>query len=221
MSEELKSQERNRIEITVPNAKDDEIERVRRALAFAVGFEFRVLANKRDHDALIQKAADSFPKPVVIDSKVRARWLPIAKTQRKHFSSHGDVIVRSDRKKAPLVLVVQDAQNVTSADLVDVRRTDDGIGHAAIGFTLSREGGQRFEELTAANLPSADGFRRRLGIVIDGELYAAPNLLAQIGRKGMITGRFTDEEVDSIMAVLRAGPLPARLKGPVSDGQAK
>ena len=72
--------------------------------------------------------------------------------------------------------------------------------------------------MTGQNLPSADGFERRLAIILDGEVYPAPAIHAQISSNGIITGHFTQREVDDLVAVLNAGSLPATLvKTPISE----
>ncbi|MAG93407.1 MAG: hypothetical protein CMJ48_06625 [Planctomycetaceae bacterium] len=211
----VRTLERNRIQITVTGAADADVERIKRVLAFAVGLEIRVLANKRDHATLIDKAVDSFPKPLVVEGKLRARWVPVGGKEQTEIGRHGDVAIRNDENKKPLALIVKDSQDVTSKHIVNVGRTVDNDGHTAISFALNEEGGRRLGELTGANQPSPDGFRRRLGIIVGGQLRLAPSLMARIGRKGIISGRFTDEETESMIAILHVDALPARLKGPL------
>jgi SecD/SecF fusion protein len=73
--------------------------------------------------------------------------------------------------------------------------------------------------LTNLNLPDKDtDFHRRLGIVLDNELLSAPRIMSVIADRGRITGRFTQEEVNFLVRVLRAGKLPAVLnKEPISE----
>jgi SecD/SecF fusion protein len=60
--------------------------------------------------------------------------------------------------------------------------------------------------------------RRHLAIILDGLVMSAPTINSEIGRQGQISGNFTQQEVDSIVSLLRAGALPVRLKAqPVSE----
>ncbi len=65
-------------------------------------------------------------------------------------------------------------------------------------------GAKLFEEITGANVGT------RLAIVLDDNIYSAPNLREKIsGGEAQITGQFTIEEARDLAIVLRAGSLPA------------
>jgi SecD/SecF fusion protein len=85
---------------------------------------------------------------------------------------------------------------------------DPGSGRLEVLFTLDPRGGAMFFQLTSANV------NRPLGILLDNELYSAPNLQSAIRQSGRITGDFTQEEVSYLANTLEAGSLPARLKEP-------
>ncbi|MCG8649267.1 MAG: protein translocase subunit SecF, partial [Pirellulales bacterium] len=58
------------------------------------------------------------------------------------------------------------------------------------------------------------------GIVLDDNLLSAPNILQPIRKEGRITGRFNREEVEDLVAILKAGQLPAALtKQPIAENQ--
>jgi SecD/SecF fusion protein len=91
-----------------------------------------------------------------------------------------------------------------------------GVGERGgweVRFHFNSEGANRFEALTRANRPSqGKTIMRQLAIILDGQIRSAPNLESPIRDSGRITGNFTKKEVDTIVAVLRAGALPATLK---------
>ena len=64
--------------------------------------------------------------------------------------------------------------------------------------SLSRErGARRFAEATR------DHVGQRLAFVIDGKVYAAPKVMAEItGDKAVISGSFSDQEATDIAAKL-------------------
>lgn len=69
-----------------------------------------------------------------------------------------------------------------------------------IQLEFNSEGAKQFGKITTDNVG------KRLGIVLDGQLYAAPNLYEPIlGGRAQITGNFTEEEAEEIAACLTAG----------------
>jgi SecD/SecF fusion protein len=94
-------------------------------------------------------------------------------------------------------------------------------GDRAIEFQFNSEGGNRFYDVTSKNRPTGDrktGFHRHLAILFDSQVYSAPQLNEPIRTNGQITGRFTQQEVQDMVRILRAGALPATLKkDPVSQ----
>jgi hypothetical protein len=83
--------------------------------------------------------------------------------------------------------------------------TTDNMGRRSIGFTLDEQGGKLFAEITGKNIS------RLLCILLDGIAMSAPNIQSRIHRQGIITGSFTQTQVEDIVNKLNAGSLPARL----------
>ncbi len=198
----------DRVEIIIPRASQDEVQRYKRILTSVGSLEFRILANARDHEALIARAESTFPRPIAADGKTLARWVPVAKQFSAEMTEHGGVAIRTDEQGQKYVLVIQDLFDVTGEYLRRAESTIDEMGRPAVGFHFNSAGGTRFAGLTAANMPSDDGFERRLAILLNGEVYSAPGLRDQIHGDGIITGDFSHEEVDDLVSVLNAGSLP-------------
>ena len=90
-------------------------------------------------------------------------------------------------------------------------RTDD-FGRPAVGFQFDGRGSRKFYELTGAHL------KQPMAILLDDEVYSAPNIEAAISESGIISGKFTLDEVKALVSTLEAGSLPARLNpDPVSE----
>ena len=71
-------------------------------------------------------------------------------------------------------------------------------------LTFNSQGARIFERITGENVGE------RLAIVLDGNVYSAPNINEKIaGGRAQITGRFTMEEARDLAIVLRAGSLDA------------
>ena len=88
---------------------------------------------------------------------------------------------------------------------------------------MQGEGVGKFQLLTSSNLPDMDStppFYRHLGIILDERLISFPRLITTISDSGRITGNFTQDEVNFLVGILRAGKLPATLtKEPISENQ--
>jgi len=80
------------------------------------------------------------------------------------------------------------------------------MGEPQIDFTLNDNGAKRFGDVTHNNI------HRQLAIVLDGQLYSAPEIQSPIETgNGQITGRFTPEEAQELANVLQ-NPMRAPLK---------
>ncbi|MBN1940061.1 MAG: protein translocase subunit SecD [Candidatus Aminicenantes bacterium] len=116
-------------------------------------------------------------------------------------------IIRGDAKRGhPGVYLVEKVAAITGSDLRTVRRGTDEWNNPAVAFTLSPEGGRRFEQVTGANIG------RALAIILDNKIQSAPNINTRIGDSGIIQGQFTNQEVDDLIIVLKAGALPAGIE---------
>jgi SecD/SecF fusion protein len=132
---------------------------------------------------------------------------------------------RDQGKEVEFFMLVREpsaATEIRGDDLVGAREdmSREG-GRRAISFTFNPEGGERFWELTTRNRPegqSEGSFRRHLAILFDGQIVSAPSLNSPIRTHGQITGDFTQQEINDMVRILRAGALPATLKkDPVSQ----
>ena len=79
------------------------------------------------------------------------------------------------------------------------------LGEPQIDFTLTDDGASKFAKTTR------DYVGHRMAIILDGDLYSAPNIQTPIeGGSGQITGSFTIEEAQGLANVLQ-NPLKAPL----------
>jgi SecD/SecF fusion protein len=83
--------------------------------------------------------------------------------------------------------------------------TADERGRPAVGFDMNPSGAVLMARLTGANVS------RPMAVLLDDEVYTAPNLLEEIGASGRISGEFSPEEVNYIVRVLSGGSLQAKL----------
>ncbi|RME54130.1 MAG: protein translocase subunit SecD [Caldilineae bacterium] len=92
----------------------------------------------------------------------------------------------------------------------DILRTaiasQDQYNQWQIQFSLTGEGSDQFYNYTRDHVGDV------LAIVLDGRVLSAPVINAAISDNGVITGRFTREEAESLAVQMRYGALPVPLK---------
>ena len=101
--------------------------------------------------------------------------------------------------------LVDKVATVTGKDLRTIRQTQDEWNNPAVSFTLNADGGARFEQVTGANIG------KQIAIILDKKVQSAPVVETKIMRAqgGIIRGRFTAQEAEDLVTVLKAGALPA------------
>ena len=104
-------------------------------------------------------------------------------------------------------IVKKKPENGLAGDIIKTAGVMRGnLGEPQIDFTLTDEGAKRFGETTRENI------NHKLAIVLDGELYSAPNIQSAIETgSGQITGSYTIETAMELANVLQ-NPLKAPLK---------
>jgi len=118
-------------------------------------------------------------------------------------------VVRGDPKRGQGgYYLVDKVAVVTGKDLRTIRRTQDEWNNPAVAFSLNADGGARFEQVTGANVG------KEIAIILDNKVQSAPVVQNRISRAqgGVIQGRFTPQEADDLVVILKAGALPAGIK---------
>ena len=207
----------------------DDPEDLKRLLRGAGVLEFRIGVRPAAQDVPIallrEQLAERGPKNT--DSVV-ARWFPINDLKQwtdednedtltalmqnpsGYFQSrYGLVADEKDGRYYVLLYVTPDKSldKATDADWSIRRagRTIDDLGRPAVSFGLDKSGGREMRRLTTPNV------NQPMAIVLDGEVYTAPNLNSAIGDRGVIQGNFGDAEINYLIRVLAAGSLDARM----------
>ncbi len=83
-------------------------------------------------------------------------------------------------------------------------------GHPYISMTMNSDAAKKWQLLTRANKPEGNKQGRCIAIAMDNMVFSAPRVQSEIaGGQSQITGDFTPEEADALVAILSAGKLPA------------
>ena len=174
----------NRILIQLPGLSQADKDSAKTQIQKTAFLEFRMVHENSDE---IIKNGEPIPPGYVL---------------LKHFEQ-----LPNNQSRLEQVIVKKKAENGLSGDIVKsamVVRSQ--LGDPQIDFTLTDIGAKRFGETTRDNIG------HRMAIVLDGELYSAPNIQSAIETgSGQITGTYTLEAAQELANVLQ-NPLKAPLK---------
>jgi preprotein translocase subunit SecD len=162
-----------------------------------------ILAGQMPGQFLYDRNNDDLLKRFFADTVVQGA-LPPGKVVR--FSSDSTAI----QNKSYRFLYVLDARPIITGDyLMDAKPNTSPLEGTIVEFTLSNEGGRRFQRETAKHV------RDYMAIVLDNVVMGPPPVInSAIGTRGQITmGQGRDlQAAQDLSLVLKAGALPVPLK---------
>src|SRR5688572_4036906 len=177
----IQRQGEDRILIQMPGLGEAEMASVRTAIEKAAFLEFRMV--HEDSERLAQEKV--IPPGYEILKEVR--------TQRDGTKATIDVVVSKQR-----------VASLSGHNLKNAYFTRGTLNDPQIGFQFDSEGTVAFAKLTTENVG------KQMAIILDGELYSAPNIREPItGGSGTISGgSMTEKEAEDLAAILQ-NPLEA------------
>jgi hypothetical protein len=161
----------------------------------AATLEFRIAPRSIDLDAaMIEKLKETFSHGGSLPESDFA-WFPI----RMDLTGQPFAITHESGGKAYVLLWNKPPQVILASQdwgLESVYRVADANRRAAIGLTFNDKGASLFHDLTTTHV------QQNLAIVVEGTVVAMPNISAPLGRAAIITGNFTEQEIEVLLAVL-------------------
>ena len=134
--------------------------------------------------------------------------------QNLFANSHADFQQYLDDRKIgdiDALMVYNPELDIRGEDLQYARMGRDEALRPCIDFGMRNEGIYKMTNLTNENI------QRKLAIIFDNTLLSAPVIQSRISENGQITGRFSIEEVEFIIGILKSGSMPVVLhKNPIS-----
>jgi preprotein translocase subunit SecD len=232
--------EESRFEVSLPGTDGEERKRAIDLISRLGSLEFSVVANPRDHHSIIESALkNSADRDEVEDNgEVVAVWLSQRSGEPEgsavdlsKFVTATRKVQRGDASEVQQILVVRDLddERLTGEFLARVGVGLDETGSACINLAFDNEGARRAKLLTHRYSPAANGFKRQLAIVFDGQIHSAPNTNGIISDQCQITGSFSREELQNLVDALNSGvlevplistPVRERVVHPMKDGPA-
>jgi len=220
------------VEIIIPKVSRAEVERIKGMITKSGFLKFRIVADKTRNQrewALGERALASddprqrAARQIRDGGEVVAEWVRMAKDEKTgeyKMEEVGMLTRELEAGEMEALAIVDDPRfSVEGRHLRGVAASFDQSARPCVTFRMTTEGAGLFGGLTSSNLPDKQtGSYARLGIVMDEELLSAPRIMSTISGNGEITGSFTEEEVDFLVSILRAGKLPAVLhEEPISE----
>lgn len=172
----------HRILIQVPGATRTEIEGLKNRITRLGKLEFRLAASSDSPE--FKEAMEGKQVPGFYK-----QWL------RKKKGEEGE---------AGKWVLVQNKIAISGEHLSKIYTERKGI-EPVVGFEFDATGKSKFGQITERNIG------KPLAIILDGTLYSAPVIRDRIPGQGIIEGNFTQDEVNELIAIMRAGSLPADL----------
>lgn len=231
------------IRITIPEADPAEVERLKRVINNAGQLKFRILAVSGASDpqekavvdrALAKENADAWTVVLTAEEQANgiiksATWVPVDPAQEDSVTSRNltrptqakEVAGQTKPNFDVLVLDLADSCDVDGTHMEQVNDSFNNMMTPEIVFEMKPQGAERMRNLTT----KYEG--RQLGVVMNDRLHSAPNINEPIGKNGSINfGQNLSQDdynriqkdVDDLVAVMRAGVLPAKLsEEPVTE----
>lgn len=213
-----------RIEIQVYGSDPAVVARVERLMQMTGRMELRIVA---DYGIPKQSMVISRGKQLDVaeirdrDGKLRGWWVPIAKNQGEikwkpekydEAETQGPNWRRNEGGEVEVVVLKGD-YDVTGEHLARAYLTEGVSGEPVVGFTLTKDGSVQMGRLTQKNLPdSSSGRPHHLAIILNGKIHAAPAIQARITGQGILSGDFTQPQIEELADMLNGGAFPVRLK---------
>lgn len=215
---EIVSQGSNRIVVQLPGVKD--IDRAKDLIGKTAKLEFKMV-NDTIGMATIQgwltkaeEAGITYKKGIRFSDYLRSLNTHLAKDLPKghELAFEKTVSKVSNEIENMIPYLVESSSKLTGDALQDARvQIDQQKNEPYVSLDFKSQGAKIFEELTGANVG------RRLAVVLDGNVYSAPNIQTKIsGGRAQITlggGGYNKllKDARDLALVLRAGALPVQL----------
>ncbi len=188
----------------------DNPEDLKRMLKGSGVLEFRILPAANEVDAAAQQEALATKGPKGA-STAQYVWCEVEDPAVWHTGIYG----RFGDKVYVLASNLDSEKMTRSAKAWKLTRaypTNDQEGRRAIGFNFDDVAANLFFKLTSSNL------QKPLCILLDDIAISAPNINSAISSSGIITGKYSQTEIDDMVNKLNAGSFPARLSElPISE----
>jgi protein-export membrane protein SecD len=215
---EILAQGQDRIVVQLPGVRD--IERAKELIGKTAKLEFKMVndtvapqimmgwLDKASKAGIIYKKGDRFSEYLKKMNEFLKNDIPA-----DHELAFEKKTNKATGEENNIPFVVEANAKITGDDLSDARvQIDPQKNDPYVSMDFKPAGAKRFEEATGANIG------RRMAVILDGNVYSAPNIQAKIGGGhaqitlgGGVNFNKTMSDAKDLALVLRAGALPVQL----------
>ena len=103
--------------------------------------------------------------------------------------------------------------DATDHDIAEARTVLDRTSSPAVLILFTKDGAKKMERLSNQHQD------RPLAIIVDGRVIVAPELRTTLSHQAMITGNFTQREIDAMVAFINSGDKPAAREASARAGR--
>lgn len=150
-----------------------------------------------------EKVRSAFP------SKMKFMW----SAKSKESKNQSGEVVGSYFELYAIKITDRNGKAALYGDIItDARKDYDqkSGAHPYISMSMNSEAALKWKNLTKANMPQGNKQGRCIAVVMDNMVFSSPRVQSEIaGGQSQITGDFSNEEADALVAILSAGKLPA------------
>ena len=128
------------------------------------------------------------------------QWYPMRLSEGATF------VEAKERARIPVIVPDDPEELFSGQDLRTVRQGVDDVGFPAVHVDMESTRATAMRKWTRKYL------KRPMAMVLNNEVLSAPTINSELGARFIIEGRFTQEEVNEMVTVLRSGSLKIRPK---------
>ncbi|MBS1637448.1 MAG: protein translocase subunit SecDF [Bacteroidetes bacterium] len=169
-------------------------------------------AFSKEDTALANKYLRNEALRAVFPSKLKFMWSAKAKDVKNEA---GDVVGKYFELYA-IKVTDRNGKAALYGDIItDARKDYDQKtgGHPFISMSMNSEAAEKWKRITGNNAPKDGKPGHSIAVVMDNMVYSAPVPSGEIaGGNSQITGDFSNDEADALVAILSAGKLPAQAR---------
>ncbi len=198
--------------------KVDDVDTLKRQLAGSGVLSFHIVVKQSDpiYAEMAQRLRENGPRPQPGDV---AQWVRVNRPGERGalevpYQGRSYMLVYVDQARSLINKPGRPTWGLSSAS-----KQRDEFGKNAVGFNFDSPGALLFGDLTG-RFAASTGEQHQLAVVLNEEIYTAPNLNERINGSGIISspGGFSGRDQQDLINTLNAGALPAQLRDePISE----
>jgi len=152
--------------------------------------EVRIAAHpERDRD-IVEGAVSSASRKLYEGQSLVAKWVPVGQ-KAGEFSANPELVTRKNEMGGVELLVLVGANDINEAEVLRIRTGQDCYGRLALQVHLDEVGDAKVRRLTSA-------VGAHLAQILDGRVYAVPEIRDRVARALMIPGDFNETTVEDM-----------------------